>query len=163
TEPDAILCDEPTGNLDSANSAEILKLLRGLPESGKRSVVMVTHDKTAAAYGDRLITIRDGLVAGETTNSRTGLSAVTAWICRERPPWRSDAAWNATEGVPYGDQGTMLTLLRTLSVGYFRQHRTRSLLVILSIALGVATLVATQALSLGLGSGIQEGVNPLAG
>src|SRR5436853_546482 len=67
TRPDAILCDEPTGNLDSANSAEVLKLLRGLPESGKRSVVMVTHDKTAAAYGDRLVTIRDGLVAGETT------------------------------------------------------------------------------------------------
>src|SRR5436190_1011418 len=57
----------------------------------------------------------------------------------------------------------MLTLLRTLSVGYFRQHQMRSALVILSIALGVATLVATQALSRGLGSGIQEGVNPLAG
>jgi putative ABC transport system permease protein len=57
----------------------------------------------------------------------------------------------------------MLTLLRTLSVGYFSQHRVRSVLVVLSIALGVATLVATQALSKGLGSGIQEGVNPLAG
>ena len=53
-EPEAILCDEPTGNLDSVTSAEILKLLRSLPESGKRSVVMVTHDKHAAAYGDRL-------------------------------------------------------------------------------------------------------------
>jgi putative ABC transport system permease protein len=57
----------------------------------------------------------------------------------------------------------MLTLLRTLSLGYFSQHRIRSVLVVLSIALGVATLVATQALSKGLGSGIQEGVNPLGG
>src|SRR6478735_4259252 len=57
-EPEAVLCDEPTGNLDSANSAEILKLLRSLPESGRRAVVMVTHDKGAAAYGDRLVTIR---------------------------------------------------------------------------------------------------------
>jgi putative ABC transport system ATP-binding protein len=62
TEPDAILCDEPTGNLDSANSHEILSLLRALPEEGKRSVVMVTHDPGAAAYGDRLITIRDGRI-----------------------------------------------------------------------------------------------------
>jgi len=62
TEPEAILCDEPTGNLDSTTSREILSLLRGLPESGKRSVVMVTHDPGAAAYGDRLIHIRDGLV-----------------------------------------------------------------------------------------------------
>src|SRR4051794_1766951 len=69
-EPEAILCDEPTGNLDSANSAEILKLLRSLPESGRRSVVMVTHDKNAAAYGDRQVLIRDGLVASETHNSR---------------------------------------------------------------------------------------------
>jgi putative ABC transport system ATP-binding protein len=63
-EPEAVLCDEPTGNLDSANSREILNLLRSLPEQGRRSVVMVTHDPQAAAYGDRLIHIRDGLLAG---------------------------------------------------------------------------------------------------
>ena len=65
TDPDAVLCDEPTGNLDSANSQEILNLLRSLPESGKRSVVMVTHDPNSAAYGDRLFHIRDGLVESE--------------------------------------------------------------------------------------------------
>jgi putative ABC transport system ATP-binding protein len=74
SEPEAILCDEPTGNLDSANSTEILKLLRNLPESGKRSVVMVTHDKNAAAYGDRIVTIRDGLLSGEVRNPRPELS-----------------------------------------------------------------------------------------
>jgi putative ABC transport system ATP-binding protein len=62
TEPDAVVCDEPTGNLDSANSKEILALLRELPESGKRSVVMVTHDSAAAAVADRLVRIRDGLI-----------------------------------------------------------------------------------------------------
>src|SRR5262245_53516362 len=56
----------------------------------------------------------------------------------------------------------MLTLLRTLSLGYFSQHVVRSALGVLSIALGVATLVATQAISKGLGAGIQDGVNPLA-
>jgi putative ABC transport system ATP-binding protein len=61
-EPDAVLCDEPTGNLDSANSREILKLLRSLPESEGRTVIMVTHEAALAAYGDRLILIRDGLV-----------------------------------------------------------------------------------------------------
>jgi putative ABC transport system ATP-binding protein len=65
TNPDAILCDEPTGNLDSVNSAEVLKLLRSLPEAGKRSVVMVTHDRNAANYGDRLVVIRDGVIADE--------------------------------------------------------------------------------------------------
>lgn len=62
TQPDAVLCDEPTGNLDSANSQEILALLRSLPDGGRRAVVMVTHDAAAAAIGDRLVTIRDGLL-----------------------------------------------------------------------------------------------------
>jgi putative ABC transport system ATP-binding protein len=77
TRPDAILCDEPTGNLDSANSAEILKLLRSLPEPGKRSVVMVTHDRGAANYGDRLVTIRDGLISAQERNPRAALSVAT--------------------------------------------------------------------------------------
>jgi len=64
-EPEAIMCDEPTGNLDSKTSQEILDLLRGLPEPGKRALVMVTHDRRAAEYGDRLIYIRDGRVASE--------------------------------------------------------------------------------------------------
>jgi putative ABC transport system ATP-binding protein len=65
TEPEAVLCDEPTGNLDSATSKEVLDLLRTLPEPGRRAVVLVTHDATAAAYGDRLVHIRDGLVESE--------------------------------------------------------------------------------------------------
>jgi putative ABC transport system ATP-binding protein len=65
TEPEAVLCDEPTGNLDSANSTEVMALLRSLPEPGRRSVVMVTHDQNSAAFGDRLVQIRDGLVEAE--------------------------------------------------------------------------------------------------
>src|SRR5205085_8401147 len=69
SEPEAVLCDEPTGNLDSATSKEILALLRELREKGKRSVVMVTHDPQAAAYGDRIIHIRDGLIESQTENT----------------------------------------------------------------------------------------------
>jgi putative ABC transport system ATP-binding protein len=65
TEPEAILCDEPTGNLDSVNAADILRLLRSLPEEGRRSVVMVTHAPEAAAVGDRIVHIADGLVASQ--------------------------------------------------------------------------------------------------
>jgi putative ABC transport system ATP-binding protein len=58
-DPELILCDEPTGNLDSANAREILLLLRSLPDD-RRTVVMVTHDVQAAAYGNRTIYLRDG-------------------------------------------------------------------------------------------------------
>jgi putative ABC transport system ATP-binding protein len=76
SDPDAVCCDEPTGNLDSATSKEILTLLRGLPESGRRCVVMVTHDPTAADYGDRLVHIRDGLV--ESVTDRSGRERLSA-------------------------------------------------------------------------------------
>ncbi|MBA4063343.1 MAG: macrolide ABC transporter ATP-binding protein [Isosphaera sp.] len=64
-DPDAVLCDEPTGNLDTANSRDILTLLSKLPEPGKRAVVMVTHDPAGATYGTRLVKIRDGLVEAD--------------------------------------------------------------------------------------------------
>jgi putative ABC transport system ATP-binding protein len=64
-EPDAVLCDEPTGNLDSANSREVLGLLASLPEPGRRAVVMVTHDSSAAEFGTRIVRIRDGLVESD--------------------------------------------------------------------------------------------------
>jgi putative ABC transport system ATP-binding protein len=59
TDPELILCDEPTGNLDSANAKKVLLLLRSLPDS-RRTVVLVTHDLQAAAHGDRTIYLRDG-------------------------------------------------------------------------------------------------------
>ena len=60
TGPALVLCDEPTGNLDSAASREILAVLRALPDPGRRAVVMVTHDAQAAAVGDRVVRLRDG-------------------------------------------------------------------------------------------------------
>ena len=71
-DPEAVLCDEPTGNLDSGNAQEILALLRALPEAGKRAVVMVTHDPAAGAVGDRSIHIHDGRVSREERPAEPG-------------------------------------------------------------------------------------------
>jgi putative ABC transport system ATP-binding protein len=75
TDPDAVLCDEPTGNLDSQTSEEILALLRGLPESGRCAVVTVTHDPHAAAFGDRVIHIRDGLIEKTECSRQSGVAS----------------------------------------------------------------------------------------
>jgi putative ABC transport system ATP-binding protein len=58
-DPLVLLADEPTGNLDSKTGGDILELLRGTTH-GCRSVIMVTHDARAAAYGDRTIRMHDG-------------------------------------------------------------------------------------------------------
>jgi putative ABC transport system ATP-binding protein len=59
TEPDLILADEPTGNLDSVSSAEVIALLTGLHSSG-RTVVLITHDPEVAHVAERVVEMRDG-------------------------------------------------------------------------------------------------------
>ena len=60
SKPTVVFADEPTGNLDSKASADVLRLLRGAVDEFDQTVVMVTHDPDAAAHADRLITLRDG-------------------------------------------------------------------------------------------------------
>ncbi len=61
--PDLIFADEPTGNLDSRNGRQILDLLFELADEGGKTLVIVTHDSDVAKLGDRVLTIRDGVVA----------------------------------------------------------------------------------------------------
>ncbi|MET0558128.1 MAG: ABC transporter ATP-binding protein [Solirubrobacterales bacterium] len=60
SKPAVVFADEPTGNLDSKSSAEVLTLLRQAVDEFGQTVIMVTHDPAAAAHADRLITLRDG-------------------------------------------------------------------------------------------------------
>jgi putative ABC transport system ATP-binding protein len=60
SKPAVVFADEPTGNLDSKASADVLKLLRQAVDEFGQTVIMVTHDPAAAAHADRLITLRDG-------------------------------------------------------------------------------------------------------
>jgi putative ABC transport system ATP-binding protein len=71
-EPVLILADEPTGNLDTRASDEIAALLRQVANEWGRSVVMVTHDPRIAAYADRIIFLKDGMVVDETRLDRDG-------------------------------------------------------------------------------------------
>jgi putative ABC transport system ATP-binding protein len=72
-EPLVVLADEPTGNLDSAATIEVLRLFDGLREAGQ-TLVTVTHDSRIAATADRLISMRDGAFVDETrlTGGSTG-------------------------------------------------------------------------------------------
>jgi putative ABC transport system ATP-binding protein len=65
TEPAILLADEPTGNLDSKTGTAIMELLRQSCDQFEQSIVVVTHDPRAAAYADRIVFLRDGLLDGE--------------------------------------------------------------------------------------------------
>ncbi len=65
TEPAVVFADEPTGNLDSTSSDQVLRFLRQAVDQFDQTVVMVTHEPEAAAWADRVIFLRDGKLAGE--------------------------------------------------------------------------------------------------
>ena len=64
-EPELLFADEPTGALDLRAGREVLALLRDTVDRGGRTLVMVTHDPSAAAYADRVVFMADGRLAGE--------------------------------------------------------------------------------------------------
>jgi putative ABC transport system ATP-binding protein len=63
--PEIIFADEPTGNLDSKAGAEVLHFLRRAVDDLGQTIVMVTHEPTAASYADRIVFLADGKVVDE--------------------------------------------------------------------------------------------------
>ena len=72
TSPTLVLADEPTGNLDSESTEEILSILDSLAQAG-RTIVIITHEENVAERAHRILTISDGLITGDrTTSARKG-------------------------------------------------------------------------------------------
>jgi ABC-type lipoprotein export system ATPase subunit len=72
-EPLVVLADEPTGNLDSAATADVLQLFQNLHDTGQTQVI-VTHDTRTAASADRLLSMRDGVLTDETSKGGGAVS-----------------------------------------------------------------------------------------
>jgi putative ABC transport system ATP-binding protein len=76
-QPAVIFADEPTGALDSKTSAEVLTFLRRSVDELGQTVVMVTHDQTAASYADRIIDLADGRIVGDRVATSDARARVT--------------------------------------------------------------------------------------
>jgi putative ABC transport system ATP-binding protein len=77
TNPALILADEPTGNLDSVASSDVMDIFSRVHEAG-RTVVVITHEEEVAARAHRVIRLRDGQVVSDTTNGRAAAATVAA-------------------------------------------------------------------------------------
>jgi putative ABC transport system ATP-binding protein len=82
TEPALVLADEPTGNLDSRTSREIMALLRRSCDELSQTIVLITHDDSVAAWADRVLFLRDGRIAAD--ERLTGATGARAQAVRAR-------------------------------------------------------------------------------
>jgi len=71
-EPKIVLADEPTGNLDTQNSAVVLRMLKELNRELHQTIIMITHNPEAASYAERILLMRDGRILGVTTPANLG-------------------------------------------------------------------------------------------
>jgi ABC-type lipoprotein export system ATPase subunit/ABC-type lipoprotein release transport system permease subunit len=140
--PQLILADEPTGNLDSSTGAEVMQLLRKLNAESGVTLIVVTHDPEVAAYADRIVHLRDGGI----DRVETTQSAAT----RTRPETASkhqpELALNG--GLSFAD------LVRT-AWDNLRRRPVRNILTAAGVLIGIVTLVAM----VSFGVGVQEEVN----
>ncbi len=76
TGPSILMADEPTGNLDSRTSKEIMELFRALNQSKGITIIVVTHDQDVAHFAKRTVVLRDGEIVQDTTDFKTALQSL---------------------------------------------------------------------------------------
>jgi ABC-type lipoprotein export system ATPase subunit len=77
-EPAILMCDEPTGNLDTRTSKDVIQLFRDLNRESGITVILVTHDPAVAHVARRVVVLRDGLVVADTTDYQRAMDALHA-------------------------------------------------------------------------------------
>jgi len=145
-DPIIIFADEPTGNLDSINSSEIMKILKGLHDEGK-TIIMVTHEPEIAAWAGRVITMRDGAILTDEREEGLVPSAATA---REFV-FETHMAENGTIWRDGRFTGFMAQAVQSILA-----NKMRSFLSVLGILVGVASVIAMMALGEGAKAAMQE-------
>ncbi|MEI7747609.1 MAG: ABC transporter permease [Chlorobiaceae bacterium] len=145
-DPMILFADEPTGNLDTTNSAEIMKILKKLHEEGK-TIIMVTHEAEIAAYAGRVIIMRDGvIVSDERKNGLEPLVKVAGELNFDAQVAKKVSLWQDGRFKGFIFQAIQAILANKL----------RSFLSVLGIFVGVASVIAMMALGEGAKAAMQE-------
>ncbi|MEW5854993.1 MAG: ABC transporter permease [Myxococcota bacterium] len=140
TSPQVLLADEPTGNLDSQTTEEILGILQRLHQDHGLTIILVTHDPEVARTATRVITVKDGLIAQETrVENRRHIATENGVVGAEKL---------ATRFRTLGVVGQVMMGLR-LAVRALRGSKLRTGLTTLGILIGIAAVVTTTALGAG--------------
>jgi macrolide transport system ATP-binding/permease protein len=145
--PKLLLADEPTGNLDSKTSADILRLFQKLNEEGV-TILLVTHDPEVGRHAKRVITIRDGQIVA------TGAPAPVA----PSPVEDAAAAVNRPVAPTAEIAGRLLPRTLSAAVTALRRNVLRSALTALGIIIGIAAVIAMMEVGQGSRTAVQANI-----
>ena len=155
--PSVLLADEPTGNLDTRTSHDIMKTLVSLNRNRGLTIILVTHEADIAAYADRIVTMSDGKIQSDKRNERpvSGPDAKSADGGRPAPapPVDGVAALSATAAF-----GLMIV---TAAMQAIIRNKMRSMLTMLGVFIGVAALIAMVDVGQGANDAVRKQIESL--
>ncbi|MFZ2063531.1 MAG: ABC transporter permease, partial [Candidatus Binatus sp.] len=151
--PAILLADEPTGNLDSKNSAEIMEIISRLNREQGITVLVVTHDADVAAYTDRVVTFRDGAILSDVRTRAPAKAETLAAM--------SGSLEQAANGNGLNRTRKFGTMALSAAARALRRNKTRAALTMLGIFIGVAAVIAMVAVGNGARYSVQQQIQSL--
>jgi macrolide transport system ATP-binding/permease protein len=157
--PGLLLADEPTGNLDTRTSHEIMETLTKLNREQGVTIIVVTHEADIAAYADRVLTMRDGGIISDKRNPKAAKepakSPAEEAVLHLNPPRVAPSAARATTVWAFA------IMILAAAVQALRRNMMRSALTMLGVFIGVAALIAMVAVGQGANEAVRKQIERL--
>jgi macrolide transport system ATP-binding/permease protein len=158
--PSILLADEPTGNLDSTNSAEIMDVLTNLNRQQGITVIVVTHDPDVAAYADRTVTFRDGVIISDTR--KEGAAEREEAAVKAADATAAATAAPKQQAASVVDEVWTFASMAVVAAGRaIKRNKLRAALTMLGIFIGVAAVITMVAVGDGAKSSVEAQINSL--
>jgi macrolide transport system ATP-binding/permease protein len=161
--PSVLLADEPTGNLDTKTSHEIMETLLALNRGQGVTIILVTHESDIAEYADRVITMRDGKIVSDEKRAPKALKPRSP--SADVPQNSAAAIFHAQRGLPglsaRSARSAFASMIVAAAIAAIARNKLRSALTMLGVFIGVAALIAMVAVGNGANAAVRKQIESL--
>ncbi|MGZ8395920.1 MAG: ABC transporter permease [Rhodoplanes sp.] len=159
--PSVLLADEPTGNLDTRTSHDIMKTLRALNRERGVTIIVVTHEADIAACADRVVTMRDGqIISDERRPAGEIAPKASAGAAPPGDSTRQPGSEQAAAG-SFAAAWALALMILTAATQALARNKMRSALTMLGVFIGVAALIAMMAVGQGANEAVRKQIESL--